>query len=256
MAMSQGGSYVAGADALALKLLTRSDQANQAPESTATGARRRYPVLPADDIRHASHPYQFALKRAIDIVVAVVGGLLTLPLLALVAVAIKLDSAGPVLFSQMRAGVGGKPYRMYKFRTMSVDADRIKYELQSLNDSGDIRLFKIKNDPRVTRVGKWLRKSSLDELPQLFNVLSGDMSLVGPRPFFPEDLESYEDHHFERLHVLPGITGLWQVSGRSDIMDFEQVVHLDRTYIRNWSILRDLWILLKTPLAAFGRGAY
>jgi len=144
---------------------------------------------------------------------------------------------------------------MYKFRTMFADADRIKHQLRGLNESGDVRLFKIKNDPRVTRVGKWLRKTSLDELPQLFNVLRGDMSLVGPRPFFPEDLESYEDHHFERLHVLPGVTGLWQVSGRSEL-GFQDWARLDMQYIDNWSFGLELKILWKTiPAVLSRRGA-
>lgn len=198
----------------------------------------------------------FAIKRLIDVTVCGVALALGWPLMALIALAIKLDSPGPVLFKQQRCGLGGRPFYMYKFRTMVADADRMKKQLQHLNESGDPRLFKIKRDPRITRIGRILRRTSLDELPQLFNVLKGDMSLVGPRPFFMEDLETYEPHHFERLSVLPGITGLWQVSGRSDIVDFEEVVRLDRAYIRNWSITRDFWILLRTLPAAFGRGAY
>ena len=139
---------------------------------------------------------------------------------------------------------------MLKFRTMRVGADAMKANLQALNESGDPRLFKIKNDPRVTRVGRLLRRTSLDELPQVLNVLKGDMSLVGPRPFFRGDLPAYDSHHFERLHVLPGITGLWQVSGRSDVVDFEEVVRLDRRYIREWSVGQDLMILLRTIPAA------
>ncbi len=179
--------------------------------------------------------------------------LLMSPLLAVIAVAIRLDSPGPVFFGQLRVGVGGKPFRMWKFRTMVPDADRLKPALAEMNESGDPRLFKISRDPRVTRVGRWLRRTSLDELPQLFNVLRGEMSLVGPRPFFPEDVESYESHHLERLTVLPGITGLWQVSGRSDIQDFEAVVSLDRDYIRRWSIGLDLRILAKTIPAVLRR---
>lgn len=199
---------------------------------------------------------QLALKRCMDLVLATIGLIVVSPIMLLIAVAIKLDSPGPVLFSQIRAGLGGRPFRMFKFRTMVADADAIKQQLQHLNESGDPRLFKIRNDPRITRVGRILRKTSLDELPQLFNVVRGEMSLVGPRPFFPDDLASYEDHHFERLYVLPGITGLWQISGRSDVVDFEEVVRLDRAYIRGWSLWRDLAILLRTVPAAFGRGAY
>lgn len=189
---------------------------------------------------------QMGIKRVVDVTLAGLALLVISPLLLVIAVAIRLDSPGPVLFGQMRVGVGGRPFRMWKFRTMVQDADQIKAQLAHLNESGDPRLFKITADPRVTRVGRWLRRSSLDELPQLFNVLRGEMSLVGPRPFFPEDMDLYEEHHFERLQVLPGITGLWQVSGRSDIRDFEKVVELDREYIRRWSIGLDLKILAKT----------
>jgi lipopolysaccharide/colanic/teichoic acid biosynthesis glycosyltransferase len=138
-----------------------------------------------------------------------------------------------------------------------VGADAEKEALAHLNLTGDRRLFKIPNDPRVTLLGAWLRRWSLDELPQLWNVLRGDMSLVGPRPFFESDLEDYEDHHFRRLGAKPGITGLWQVSGRSSVVDFEEVVRLDRDYIEQWSIWLDLWILLRTIPTVFQRtGAY
>jgi exopolysaccharide biosynthesis polyprenyl glycosylphosphotransferase len=197
-----------------------------------------------------------AVKRTIDIALTVVGLAITWPLFVLIAVAIKLDSPGPVFFTQVRAGVGCKPFRMFKFRTMRDGTDQQKQDLAHLNESGDPRLFKIRHDPRVTRVGRLLRRTSLDELPQVLNVLRGEMSLVGPRPFFPQDVAEYDQHHFERLHVLPGITGLWQVSGRSDVVDFEEVIRLDREYIENWSVLTDVWILLRTLPAAFGRGAY
>jgi len=178
------------------------------------------------------------------------------PVLLLIAVAIRSDSRGPILFGQIRAGVGGRPFRMLKFRTMRDGADAEKKALAELNQSGDSRLFKIPNDPRITRIGRWLRRSSLDEVPQLLNVLKGEMSLEGPRPFFLHDLADYERHHFERLHVLPGITGLWQVSGRSHIVDFEEVIRLDREYIENWSLLTDIRILFRTLPAALGRGAF
>ena len=200
---------------------------------------------------------RFAIKRALDVVLSLIALAALAPFMLLIALAIKLDSRGPVLLRQQRAGLGGRPFGMYKFRTMICEADELKPQLQHLNESGDPRLFKIRRDPRVTRVGRLLRRTSLDELPQLFNVLRGEMSLVGPRPFFPEDLPLYEPHHLERLCVLPGITGLWQVSGRSDVVDFEEVVRLDREYIRNWSLWLDLQIMLSTIPAVFRRhGAY
>jgi len=174
-----------------------------------------------------------------------------------IALAIKLDSPGPVLFGQMRVGLGGRRFRMLKFRTMRNGADAQKGSVAHLNHTGDSRLFKIPNDPRVTRLGRVLRRWSLDELPQLWNVLVGDMSLIGPRPFFEADLLGYEDHHFRRLGAKPGITGLWQVRGRSSVVDFEQVVRLDREYIEDWSLWLDLQILAGTVPAVLRRsGAY
>ena len=196
-------------------------------------------------------------KRITDVVGAAALLLLGLPLIAIIAVAVKLDSHGPVFFSQFRAGLGGQRFRMLKFRTMRVSAEAEKDSLAHLNHTGDIRLFKIPEDPRVTRVGRFLRRWSLDEIPQLWNVLRGDMSLVGPRPFFESDFEAYEEHHFRRLDTKPGITGLWQVSGRSDVVNFEDVVYLDRQYIEQWSFWLDLSILLRTmPSVLRRRGAY
>ena len=200
---------------------------------------------------------QLVVKRVLDMIGATAGLILLAPLFLIVAAVVKLDTAGPVFFSQDRAGLGGRRFRMYKFRTMGVGADAEKARLESLNHTGDSRLFKIPNDPRITRVGRFLRRWSLDELPQIWNVIRGEMSLVGPRPFFESDLEDYEAHHFRRLGAKPGITGLWQVSGRSSVVDFEEVVRLDREYIENWSLWLDLSILLRTIPAVFGRnGAY
>lgn len=197
------------------------------------------------------------IKRVVDLVGAAVAVLLLAPVLALVSVLIKLDSTGPVFFWQDRAGLGGRRFRMLKFRTMRVGADVEKDQFLHLNRTGDARLFKIPDDPRVTRFGAWLRRWSIDELPQCWNVLVGDMSLVGPRPFFEADLESYEDHHFRRLDAKPGITGLWQVNGRSDVVDFEEVVRYDREYIEHWSVGLDFKIMLKTIPVLFSRtGAY
>jgi lipopolysaccharide/colanic/teichoic acid biosynthesis glycosyltransferase len=156
----------------------------------------------------------------------------------------------------VRVGVGGRTFEIFKFRTMVVGADAQKAKLLHLNQYGDARLFKIKDDPRVTRLGRFLRRSSLDELPQLWNVLRGDMSLVGPRPCVPEEMATYAPHHMERLFVVPGVTGPWQVNGRNSVSDFEEVVRLDQDYIRSWSLVRDLLILAKTLPSLFRRGAY
>jgi len=196
---------------------------------------------------------QMWVKRGVDLMASFLGLVLVAPLLGLISLAIKLDSRGPVFFSQERVGLGGSTFRMLKFRTMRDGADREKAELAHLNGSGDARLFKIQNDPRITRVGNFLRRWSLDELPQLWNVLRGDMSLVGPRPFFESDLATYREHHFARLGARPGITGLWQVSGRSAITDFEEVVRLDCEYIHRWSLGLDLEILFKTLPAVLKR---
>lgn len=205
----------------------------------------------------AARAGQDVMKRVFDVVTAGLLLLLLSPLLLLIGLWIKLDSPGPILFVQERVGQAGRAFRMLKFRTMKPDAETEKAELAHLNPSGDSRLFKIPNDPRITRAGEFLRRWSLDELPQLLNVLRGDMSLVGPRPFFESDLAAYDDHHFSRLAVKPGVTGLWQVKGRSSIVDFEEVVRLDRQYIENWSFGLDLSILLSTLPAVFRRvGAY
>jgi len=196
-------------------------------------------------------------KRIVDIVVSSLLLLLLSPILIAIAIAVAIDSPGSPFFFQERAGLGGRLFRMIKFRTMRVGADAEKAELAHLNRTGDIRLFKIPDDPRITRLGRFLRQWSLDELPQLFNVLVGEMSLIGPRPFFESDFAEYEDHHFRRLDAKPGITGLWQVSGRSETLDFEDVIYLDRQYIEQWSFWLDVSILLRTVPAVLRRtGAY
>jgi exopolysaccharide biosynthesis polyprenyl glycosylphosphotransferase len=197
------------------------------------------------------------IKRAVDIVGATLALVLLSPILALIAIAIRFDSPGPVFFAQDRAGLGGRRFRMLKFRTMRVGADAEKHELSHLNHTGDSRLFKIPEDPRVTRLGALLRRWSLDELPQFWNVIRGEMSIVGPRPFFEADFASYQDHHFRRLDAKPGITGLWQVSGRSSVVDFEDVVYLDRQYIEQWSPWLDVSIMFRTlPAVVRREGAY
>lgn len=196
-------------------------------------------------------------KRITDVIGAALLLVMSAPVMAVISILIRLDSRGSVLFTQDRAGLGGARFRMLKFRTMTVDADQRKSELVHLNRSTDVRLFKIPGDPRVTRVGRHLRQWSLDELPQLINVLRGEMSLVGPRPFFESDLSDYEDRHFRRLDTKPGITGLWQVSGGSDLVEFEDVVFLDREYIEHWSLWLDLSILARTvPAVLRRRGEY
>jgi exopolysaccharide biosynthesis polyprenyl glycosylphosphotransferase len=196
-------------------------------------------------------------KRIVDVLVSGVLLLLLSPLLLAIALVIRLDSPGGPFFFQERAGLGGRRFRMFKFRTMREGADSEKLDLAHLNHTGDARLFKIRDDPRTTRLGRMLRRWSLDELPQLMNVLIGEMSLIGPRPFFESDFQEYEDHHFRRLDAKPGITGLWQVSGRSEVVDFEDVVFLDRQYIEQWSFWLDVSILFRTIPAVLRRtGAF
>jgi len=194
---------------------------------------------------------QLAVKRLFDFAVSLVGVVLLAPVFVGIAIAVKLNSPGPVFFKQRRVGVGGRLFWIYKFRTMVADAERCKSRLEHLNQYGDGRFFKIKDDPRITRVGCILRRTSLDELPQLLNVIRGDMSLVGPRPPVPEEVADYSEHHLRRISVTPGITGLWQVRGRSSILDFEEVVRLDLEYINTWSLLKDMAILLRTLQVVF-----
>jgi exopolysaccharide biosynthesis polyprenyl glycosylphosphotransferase len=199
--------------------------------------------------------FQAAAKRVCDVLVSSFGLLLLAPLLGTVALAIKLTSRGPVIFRQQRVGLRGRPFTLLKFRTMVVGADLQLDRLLAQNEA-DGPLFKLRHDPRVTRIGRFLRRYSLDELPQLVNVLRGEMSLVGPRPPLAEEVALYEEWQLDRLEVRPGITGLWQVSGRS-ALSFEDYIRLDLFYIENWSIAYDLFILSKTlPLLVSARGAY
>jgi exopolysaccharide biosynthesis polyprenyl glycosylphosphotransferase len=191
----------------------------------------------------------FIVKRAFDLVGATLLLVLLSPLLALMALAIKLDSRGPVLFRSVRPGIGGSPFACLKFRTMREGAEQQQDDLEHRNEA-DGAIFKIRDDPRVTRVGALLRRWSLDELPQLFNVLGGQMSLVGPRPLPQRDFDLLEDWHRKRYLVLPGMTGLWQVSGRSEL-DFDELVRLDFLYLERWSVFLDFTILLKTVPAVF-----
>jgi len=195
------------------------------------------------------------IKRTIDIVFAAGGLILSAPLLGLMAMMIKMESPGPVLFQQERVGKNGKLFTIYKFRSMVEGADAQKESLQRLNEA-DGPLFKIKDDPRMTRVGKLMRRLSFDELPQLYNVLTGDMSLIGPRPPIPSEVDQYQEWHKRRLEVAPGLTGLSQVRGRSELT-FDETALLDIYYIENWSPALDTKILLQTiPRVLFGSGAY
>lgn len=195
-------------------------------------------------------------KRTFDLVASAMLLLLLSPVLIAVAIAVKLSSPGPVFFAQERVGIKGKPFKMLKFRSMVVDAEARLAELQAQRDAGNAVMFKMKDDPRVTPIGRVLRRYSLDELPQLINVLLGSMSLVGPRPPLPREVEAYDQHVNRRFLVKPGVTGLWQVSGRSSL-PWEETVRLDLYYVENWSLTGDIVILWRTVRAVFGsNGAY
>lgn len=210
-----------------------------------------------------AYPSQLLLKRLMDIAGGLVGCLATAIIFLFVAPAIYHESPGPILFAQERVGKNGKKFKIYKFRSMYMDAEERKAELMKDNKLGDGKMFKLDFDPRVignkilpdgtkkTGIGDFIRRTSLDEFPQFFNVLKGDMSIVGTRPPLPSETSLYELHHHARLVIKPGITGMWQVSGRSDITDFEEVVRLDREYIENWDIGMDIKILMKTILVVF-----
>ena len=199
----------------------------------------------------------FWVKRTCDICFAVLFLFSTAPIYLVIALLIKLDSDGPIFFRQTRFGLKGNPFEVWKFRTMVKNAEQLQKALEGKNETNDGVLFKIKQDPRLTRVGRFLRRYSLDELPQVFNILAGEMSFVGPRPLPKRDVEKFFKHHFVRHEVLPGITGLWQISGRSDILNFDDVVQLDIRYIEQWSLSLDFQILLKTIQVVLQKtGAY
>lgn len=195
------------------------------------------------------------IKRLVDIVGGSVGVIITLLLIPFVALAIKFESKGPVFFSQVRIGRNGRRFKMYKFRSMYIDAEERKKELMEQNEVKGL-MFKMDNDPRITKVGRFIRKTSIDELPQFFNVLKGDMSLVGTRPPTVDEFEQYNIYYRRRLSITPGLTGMWQVSGRSDIKDFDDVVKLDLKYIDEWSLRQDFKIILQTVVVVlFGKGS-
>jgi exopolysaccharide biosynthesis polyprenyl glycosylphosphotransferase len=219
--------------------------------------------LPVDTRRLAG--VSGAVKRVFDLSVTLLAAILLLPLYLVIAVLVKRSSPGPVLYVQERLGRNGRPFKFYKFRSMRHDADdTIHRQFAAMFINGDQdgcrarnggkALFKLERDPRVTAIGHWLRRTSLDELPQLLNIIKGEMSLVGPRPPVNYEIENYQPWHLERLKVTPGLTGLWQVTGRSQV-SFDEMVHLDLHYINHWSLLLDLKIILRTvPVVFRGTG--
>lgn len=188
---------------------------------------------------------RMVVKRLIDILGGLAGSLITIVITPFVAIAIRLDSPGPVFFAQTRIGKNGRRFKIYKFRSMYIDAEERKKELEAQNEMHGL-MFKMENDPRITRVGKFIRKTSIDELPQFFNIVRGDMSLVGTRPPTEGEFEQYNSHYRRRISMTPGLTGLWQISGRSEIVDFDEVVKLDLEYIDNWTLGLDIKILFRT----------
>ncbi|WP_130836101.1 sugar transferase [Lachnoclostridium sp. Marseille-P6806] len=212
-----------------------------------------YSVISYTRFRYSSK--RLLCKRAMDILGGLIGVLLMGIITLFLAPAILIDSPGPVFFSQLRVGKNGRRFRIYKFRSMYRDAEERLRELQGSNEMNGL-MFKMENDPRITRVGRFLRRTSLDEFPQFLNVLKGDMSLVGTRPPTEKEFEQYNEHYRRRISMTPGLTGLWQVSGRSDITDFDEVVRLDLQYIDNWSLALDIKILLQTVgVVLFHKGA-
>ncbi len=204
--------------------------------------------LPMATLASIDHnPSQLVLKRMFDIVGAIFGIIVSLPIILITAIPLLLESPGPLFFKQKRVGKNGRIFNMYKLRSMYVDAEKRKAELMDQNKMDGL-MFKMDNDPRITKVGKVIRKLSIDELPQFYNVLKGDMSIIGTRPPTVNEFEQYKNHHKRRLSMRPGITGMWQVSGRSNIQNFEEIVKLDCEYIDNWSMWLDIKILLKTVL--------
>ena len=217
------------------------------------------PVLSSSNLVHTfHHPVHHSanskLKRLVDIIGALVGLLFTGLIAIPIAIAMYFDDPGPLLYSQTRCGLNGRPFRMWKFRSMIVGADKLKHLVEN-KASGHI--FKNEDDPRITCIGRFLRRTSLDEFPQFWNVLKGDMSLVGTRPPTPDEVNLYNIHHYKRLMVRPGITGEWQTKGRSKVKDFEDIVRMDLDYQTKWSIGYDLSLILRTVRAVASKdGAY
>lgn len=202
-------------------------------------------------IINPSHPSVTSrAKRLLDIVGAIVGLVITFIIGVPIAIAMWIDDPGNVLYSQTRCGLNGKPFKIWKFRSMIVDADKKKHLVENQAKG---QIFKNENDPRITKVGKFLRRTSLDEFPQFWNVLQGDMSLVGTRPPTTDEVALYDQHHFQRLDVKPGITGEWQVRGRSEVLDFEDIVKMDINYQKRWSFMYDINLLIQTVAVVLAR---
>ncbi|MBV9386197.1 MAG: sugar transferase [Chroococcidiopsidaceae cyanobacterium CP_BM_ER_R8_30] len=213
----------------------------------------KYCAVALQDVRstplvHAS--VSSKMKRLIDIIGALIGLSVTAIVIIPVFIALTIDNPGPIFYSQTRCGLNGRLFQLRKFRSMIVGADQLQH---LINNEAAGHIFKNKNDPRITRVGKFLRRTSLDEFPQFWNVLLGEMSLIGTRPPTPNEVKHYNSYHWQRLNVKPGITGEWQVNGRSNVKDFEEIVRMDLNYQRKWSITYDLSLLLKTLLVVLGQ---
>ncbi len=205
-----------------------------------------YPIITYHTV--ILNTYEQMIKRCMDFIGGLVGVIVFSPIMLITAIAIKLDSKGPVIFKQTRVGQNGRQFKIYKFRSMYIDAEERKKELMAQNEIAGGVMFKMKDDPRITRVGKIIRKLSIDELPQFFNILGGSMSLVGTRPPTLDEVEKYKRKQWRRISIKPGLTGMWQVNGRSNITDFDEIVELDTEYIDNWSLTLDIKILFKTVL--------
>lgn len=225
--------------ALHIALTERAKEAGQATN-----------VSPRERVRTVHPSVTSKAKRFIDIIGALVGLAITGMVAIPVAIAVRFDNPGPIFYSQIRCGLKGKPFRIWKFRSMVMNADKLKHLVNNEAKGG---IFKNKNDPRITRVGRFLRRTSLDELPQFWNVLMGHMSLVGTRPPTVDEVIRYQKHHWERLNVKPGITGEWQANGRSTVIDFEDIVKMDVDYQHKWSIMYDLRLIAKTILVVLNK---
>ena len=250
--LARSEAKIVKCEEIGVKIHIRADFARSIFARAYLGSVSGIPILTLASTPHAAT--DIVLKRLVDVVVSTLGLVLSAPLFAVTAALIKMESQGPVLFRQVRSGLNGRRFVLLKFRSMNHDAEHQRLALEERNEmSGPV--FKLQDDPRVTRVGAWLRRISLDELPQLWNVLRGDMSLVGPRPPLPSEVQKYERWQRRRLSMKPGITCLWQVNGRNDI-DFDEWMKLDMEYIDNWSLVLDFKILARTvPAVLFSRGA-